>query len=258
MNFKDYLTHFKQVIDNEVPGWFYPIDIVMLYGLINDIQQNIPGDLCEIGVAHGKSAIALSNFKKKTDRLYLYDIFSEISRIDAERNILKFSDEDNLLVWRLQDTTKLDNEIIFFDRPLRLLHIDGCHEHSAVMNDLTIFTQHMHDEGTIVLDDFNDYEYPGVNSAAIEYSLAKYNYENWRVYAIGDNKAYMCKKKHVQKMQTKMVTFINVARHSLNVPFPIRMSLREMLDINVLLCDSREDWSVQTILEELYNKPRIG
>ena len=88
--------------------------------------------------------------------------------------------------------------------------------------------------------------------------IITYNYENWRVYAIGDNKAYMCKKKHVQKMQTKMVTFINAARHSLNVPFPIRMSLREMLDINVLLCDSREDWSVQAILEQLYNKPRIG
>ena len=257
MNFKDYLTHFKEVIDKEVPGWFYPIDIVVLYGLIREIQQSIPGDLCEIGVAHGKSAIALSNFKNKSDTLYLYDIFDETSRIGAEKNILKFSDEKQL-VWRLEDTTNLKNEKLFFDRPLRLLHIDGCHEHSAVMNDLTIFTQHMHDEGIIVLDDFNDYEYPGVNSAAIEYSLAKYNYENWRVYAIGDNKAYMCKKKHAHKMQIAMISFINVARKNMNIPFPVRMSLREMLDINVLLCDSREDWLVSDILDRLYNKPRIG
>ena len=63
MNYKEYLTHFKNVVDVEVEGWFYPIDIIMLCGLLSEIQK-FKGDVCEIGVAYGKSAICLSQFRK--------------------------------------------------------------------------------------------------------------------------------------------------------------------------------------------------
>ena len=73
MNFHEYLTHNKEVIDKQVPGWFYTIDIILLYGILNEIQGNIRGDICEVGVAHGKSAITLSHFKRPS--LYTQDIF---------------------------------------------------------------------------------------------------------------------------------------------------------------------------------------
>lgn len=256
MNFKEYLTWYRDVVDKEVEGWFYPIDIVVLYGILNELQEKVRGDICEIGVAYGKSAITLSNFKRPEENLYLYDIFPNDVFEVAKRNITKFGKDHNL-VWRIEDTTKLETS--HFQNSIRLLHIDGCHEHSAVLSDLQFFSQYMHDAGVIVLDDFNDYEYPGVNSAAIEFSLAKYNHKNWRVFAIGDNKAYMCQKRFAATNQILLAGFMKKSLQSMNVPFPLPLGLREMLDINVLMCDSRDDWGdLDNIVSRLFDKPKIG
>lgn len=256
MNIKEYLTHYRDVVDKEVEGWFYPIDIVMIYGLLKEILVN--GDICEIGVAYGKSAICFSQFKEKQDNLYLYDIFTKEIENKARDNITKFGDNSNL-VFRIQNTMDLRTEDLQFERPLKLLHIDGCHEHSAVLNDLIVFSPHLRFDGVIILDDYNDYEYPGVNSAAAEFILSKYNRDNWRIYAIGDNKAYMCKKENLMYHQMNMIGFFHKAQREYNVPFPLPMGVREMHDGNVLMCDSRNGIEgEQALIHKLTTKPDIN
>lgn len=255
MNFQEYLYNFKTVVDKEVEGWFYPKDIIIIYGILNEIQKPI-GDICEIGVAYGKSAIMISQFKNNSN-FYLYDIFNEEARVIAEKNITKFGNNTNL-VWRLQDTTQLNTDDIVFENDLRFLHIDGCHEHSAVLSDLMLFSNKMKDDGIIAIDDFQDQEYPGVNSAAFEFSLSKANYKNWRVFAIGDNKAYMCQKKYAEIYQKSLVDYIEKAKMYYNVPIPMHLGLRELLDINALMCDSRTAWDPKVIKESLFDKPIIG
>lgn len=256
MNFKNYLSHYKLVIDKEVEGWFYPKDLILLYGIMVELQKPEMGDVCEIGVAYGKSAIALSQFRGD-NKLYLYDIFSEEARQVAEKNISKFGNSKDI-VWRLQDTTELKVSDIQFDRVIRLLHIDGCHEHSAVLNDLQLFAPFMADNGVIVVDDYNDQEYPGVKSAVIEYCLSKVNYKNWKIIAIGDNKAYIVQKKYQEQYQKAIVDYMVKAVQQYNVPFDILMGLREVLDTNVLMCDSRTVWDPEVIKESLFDKPVIG
>ena len=73
MNFQEYLYNFKTVVDKEVEGWFYPKDIIITYGILKELQKP-KGDVCEIGVAYGKSAIAISQFIGNNN-FYLYDIF---------------------------------------------------------------------------------------------------------------------------------------------------------------------------------------
>ncbi len=256
MNFQEYLGHYKQVIDKEVEGWFYPKDLILLYGILVELQTPDMGDVCEIGVAFGKSAIALSQFRLNS-KLYLYDIFSEDARKIAEANIQKFGNVDNI-VWNLQDTTQLNYDDLKFDRSLRLLHIDGCHEHSAVLSDLQLFSPVMADNGVIVVDDYNDQEYPGVKSAVIEFCLSKANYKNWKIIAIGDNKAYIVQKKFQEHYQKSIVDYMVKAQDQYNVPFVLRMGLREVLDTNVLMCDSRTVWDPRIIKESLFDKPMIG
>ncbi len=256
MNFQEYLGHYKQVIDKEVEGWFYPKDLILLYGILVELQTPDMGDVCEIGVAFGKSAIALSQFRLNS-KLYLYDIFSEDARKIAEANIQKFGNVDNI-VWNLQDTTQLNYDDLKFDRSLRLLHIDGCHEHSAVLSDLQLFSPVMADNGVIVVDDYNDQEYPGVKSAVIEFCLSKANYKNWKIIAIGDNKAYIVQKKFQEHYQKSIVDYMVKAHDQYNVPFVLRMGLREVLDTNVLMCDSRTVWDPRIIKESLFDKPMIG
>ena len=75
MNFEQHLRHHKEVVDREVEGWFYPKDIIIIVGLLQEILK-FDGDVCEIGVAYGKSAITLAQFKGNCN-FYLYDIFDE-------------------------------------------------------------------------------------------------------------------------------------------------------------------------------------
>lgn len=257
IDYKQYLTFYKNVVDKNVAGYFYPVDIVMMHIVLKYCQENIKGDICEIGIAEGKSAISFSNFKEETDNLYLYDIFSEENVKTVEKNLKTFGRYDNLEI-RLQDTTKLTSEDIQFANKLRVLHIDGCHEYEAVMSDLKVFSPFVHDDGIIMLDDYNDYEFPGVNAAAIEFCLSKDNHRNWRVFAIGDNKAYMCLKDKQEFYQTKIIEYV-WDRYNVNPnrPFDIKMGLRQLLDINALLCDSRENWSKDKLLSRMFSKPEI-
>lgn len=257
MNFQQYLFNYKNVIDKEVEGWFYPKDIIITYGIVKEIQNSISkNSICEVGVAYGKSAIALSQFRGQS-KFYLYDLFDESMRSKAENNIKKFGNANDL-VWRLQDTTQIKVDEIEFDTPIRFLHIDGCHEHSAVLSDLMLFSHFMLDNGVIALDDFQDQEYPGVNSAAFEFCLSKANWKNWRLFAIGDNKAYMCQKKYQETYQKYLIDYIVRAKEQYNIPFTMNMGLREVLDSNVLLCDARVSWEPKVLKESLFDKPIIG
>lgn len=256
IDFKEYLTKYRDIIDKEVAGYFYPIDIIMLYGALQRLQQYQVGNVCEIGIAKGKSAICLSDFKKENETLYLFDNFFETDRQIAEDNIKKFGNYKNIS-WHVVDTTTLKPSDLTFSDKLRLLHIDGCHEHWAVLNDLTVFSQHMHDHGIIVMDDFNDYEYPGVNSAVHEFCLANYNVNNWRVFAVGDNKAYLCQKQYCHIYEKDMLEFMTVFNRVPERPFDIKMCLRQIYDINALLCDAREVWSIERI-EQSFHKKLMG
>ena len=50
----------QEWVENEVKGWFYDHDLITFW-LIDFIQKKAgwSGDLCELGIYQGKSAIAL-------------------------------------------------------------------------------------------------------------------------------------------------------------------------------------------------------
>lgn len=247
----DNLLYYQNVVDHKVTGWFYPLDNAIIFNIMNKIQTDISGDVCEIGVAYGKSAIALSNYKLENDNLYLYEIFNEESKVFAENNIKAYGTFENV-TWRLQDTTTLNKDTVKFTSPLRLLHIDGCHEHVAVYKDLALFTQKMTDKGVIVLDDFNDPEYPGVNAGCMEF-LSK-NPE-WVIFAIGQNKCYICKAKYHNFYVKELVEILDQNKQDHNLPF--KFVLRQMFNTNALLCCSRSDWSKDEVLSNMNEAPII-
>ena len=111
MNFLDYLTYFKEIVDKNVEGWFYPIDIILMYGMLNEIQKDKSGCVCEIGVAFGRSAIAVSNYWRQGEMFYMFDHFKEEDRIVASENIAKYGTYIDV-EWRLGDITVLTPETL--------------------------------------------------------------------------------------------------------------------------------------------------
>lgn len=245
-NLIENLYYFQETVEKEVPGWFYVYDHAIFHCVLNTMQHDVSGDICEIGVANGKSAIALSNYKSSSEKLYLYDIFLEEDRIIAENNIKRFGTFENI-DWRLGDTTLLTAKTLGIDTSLRFLHIDGSHEHTAVYSDLCVFGDKMADGGIIVMDDFNDYEYPGVKSGTMKFLLEN---PKWMMFAIGQNKAYLCKQSHYDRYINALITCmencdVNAVRFT--------PALRDVNDHLILLSCSRETWSYQRIRNTLYS-----
>lgn len=246
----DVLNYYKQTVDNKVKGWFYPIDIIVFFGIIAEAQKQlqITGDLCELGVAYGKSAVGMSLFKEHGDKLYLYDLFAAEITPDMAMKAIKDYGTDTGVEMRVCDLMKLSPSEIQFDCLLRFLHIDACHYHTAVLNDLTQFSPFVHPQGVIAVDDINDPEYPGINSAITEFCLKN---PDWRMFAIGQNKAYLTRQSNVT-LYTKFL--IEYFRQRLNYQ---QLAFSEVMGVDVLLLQPRDAMSadkIDTYLNNTYSR----
>ena len=161
-------------------------------------------------------------------------------------NISKFGTNVDI-EWRIGDTTLLTPETLDLPK-IKFLHIDGSHEHGAVFKDLSTFSTKMSDGGIIVMDDYNDQEYPGVNSGTLQFLFEN---PDWVMFAIGQNKAYLCKRDAFDKYINGVLIFMDLY-NKFGLQFSPR--LRGVNERNVLLCCSREGKSFEEVRENI-NKP---
>jgi cephalosporin hydroxylase len=235
------LDFYKDYVNVHVKGWLYELDIILMSQILNwQMCIGIQGNICEIGVYHGKSAILLSWLRQTHEKLYFIDIFpGEMEQI-ARKNIETYGSKDNIQ-WIRLDTAKINSDDVKQMKPLRLLHIDGSHEHQSVLHELQLFTQCLHQENSvIVMDDFNDPEFPGVNSALFQFLLSDIG-KDLRIFAIGANKAYLCK-------WDLMVPYQEMIIHS---PINFNLNLTNVMQDKTLLVNSRYPKDKSTILAEL-------
>ena len=97
-----------------------------------------------------------------------------------------------------------------------------------------------------------------MQSGVIEFIISKQNYKNWRIFATGNNKAFMCQKKYIKEYQHGLINYIEKAKIEYTIPFKITYGVRQVCDNNVLLCDSRENWDTNKVFDKLFDKPTIG
>lgn len=241
------LVYYEQVIDPSVTGWFYLYDHSLFYEVLKTAQKDITGDCCEIGVAFGKSAIAISNYRQPGENFYIYDIFEDPQWENIARgNITKYGTIGGV-EFRVGDSTKLTPDDLNFKQPLKFLHIDGSHEHNAVLKDLENFSSKMVDKAVIVVDDFNDAEFPGVRSGLFEFLLS--NRDQWVMFAIGSNKAFLCRKEHHNYFILSVLNGLETAQAKNKIPY--NFNLREVINHNVLLVASRGSQNAKYVKENL-------
>ena len=242
----DNLLYFQKTVEPALRGWLFVYDHALIHMIMKDLQRDVEGDVAEIGVAFGRSAIALSNYRQSTEKLYLFDLCVDVPQEEAQANIDKYGTGDNI-EWRVGDTTLLTPETLSFDRTIKFLHVDGSHEHGAVLKDLSTFSTKMSNGGVIVMDDYNDQEYPGVNSGTLQFLFEN---PDWVLFAIGQNKAYICQREHYDRYINGVVIFMELYNR-FGLQFGPR--LRGVNERNVLLCCSREPKDIQEVKSEINN-----
>ncbi|MFM9555070.1 class I SAM-dependent methyltransferase [Streptomyces caniscabiei] len=168
---------------DDVPGWFPVLD-QLLFDWFLDRQEAAGerGDLLEVGVYMGKSAIFLGRHLQEGEAYTVCDLFesdapddanaaeatksyrSTLTRRAFEANYLSFHDG---LPRVLQGPSSIvPGEVK--PRSCRFVHIDASHLYEHVEADITAARDILLPGGLVVLDDFRSEHTPGVSIATWE------------------------------------------------------------------------------------------
>lgn len=184
----------------QVEGWFFPID-AYLFAIVDEIQKSegIAGELFEIGVHHGKTALFLARMAGAGESVGVCDVF------DAQSLNVDRSGEGNRAVfdrhWRelareaaLQVFPKLSSSLTAGDTSTRcrFVHIDGGHRPEDVMNDLAVAERALLPNGVVAVDDVFNPNWPGVSEGFYRFFAERP--EVFAPIAIGGNKVLLARR----------------------------------------------------------------
>ncbi|WP_393097610.1 class I SAM-dependent methyltransferase [Streptomyces sp. LN325] len=167
---------------DDVPGWFPVLD-QRLFKWFLDRQESagMSGDLLEVGVYMGKSAIFLGDHLRAGERYTVCDLFegdapdganraestksySKLTRQVFEDNYLAFHDELPRVLPGPSSLVPSEVE----PGSCRFVHIDASHLYEHVHGDIGAARDALLPGGIVVLDDFRSEHTPGVSIAAWE------------------------------------------------------------------------------------------
>jgi hypothetical protein len=190
----------------QVEGWFFPPDMLSCC-LIDQIQraQGPKGNLCEVGVWHGKSLVLFSHFLAADERLFGFDLFPDDLLAKARGNMERFGvlAQTQLIA---QDTSKLTLEQLkpVLGEGVRLLHIDAGHEYHEVLHQLHLFAPFVKRAGCIVMDDYQDREFPGIGAAVLDFAEID-RPRRFVPFFAGGNKMFLCEAGEAPRYQAAML-----------------------------------------------------
>ncbi|GGT30483.1 class I SAM-dependent methyltransferase [Streptomyces chromofuscus] len=172
---------------DDVPGWFPVLDQVLFDWLLNRQEAaGVRGDLLEVGVYMGKSAIFLGRHLREGEHYTVCDLFegdapddanraestksySALTRQAFETNYLSFHDELPRVVQGPSSLVPGEVE----RNSCRFVHIDGSHLYEHVYDDIGAARDVLVPDGIVVLDDFRSEHTPGVSVAVWEAVLSR-------------------------------------------------------------------------------------
>lgn len=152
----------------QVPGWFNWLDSWLFSALLEyQLENDVHGDLLEIGVYKGKSAIHLASYLRNDEELTVCDLFEDVQQAktisphdsssyksltqDAfETNFLRFHTNLPRVLRGL--SSEIENSVA--QGSCRFIHIDGSHEYLHVRQDASAAKRLLGGTGVVVFDDY--------------------------------------------------------------------------------------------------------
>lgn len=175
-----------------IGGWF-SADAAAFFGLIDEAQkqEGLTGDLFEIGVHHGRSAVLLARMALPSERLRVCDVFARQDlnasesgsgdRRRLEQNLARVAPSADYEILE-RSSLELSRETI--GTGYRFFHIDGGHSKEEALSDLDLAADVLMPGGVIAVDDPFRHEWPGVTEALGDFCRAS----SYRPFAMGFNK----------------------------------------------------------------------
>lgn len=187
-----------QGILNSIDGWFSPASHAFFDIFLNyQKNNNVSGNLGEIGVWKGKSSSVLCKHLVSEEHAFLIDPFLDEKKEDVLRHIdrvcNKIPDNVHLLNYYSEKISK-SRLLSEYYATFRFFHIDGCHTGENVYCDMGFANRLLDDRGILVVDDYFNYSYPQITEALYSYLI--HNPYHFKLFLGAYNKAYLCRPKY--------------------------------------------------------------
>ena len=185
-----------------IKGWFL-VKAAALFIHADKIQKaaDIKGDIMEIGTYHGKSACLLGQCLRPEEKFYAVDTFNGYTGGESFRHVFEKYYQD--IVGRPVDTIYPDKSSDLINQGLkqeyRIWHIDGYHSFEETLNDMVLGNMYMIDKGLMIIDDFLNQDWLGVNQAVNEFLRTNVDEDGnptWAIVAYGYNKTFLVRVHH--------------------------------------------------------------
>jgi Methyltransferase domain len=191
----DFLSRYLNAF-HSIPGWFSP-DACLIFMAYHQLlaDEGLAGDVLEIGVHHGLSAIGTAALRGEGRRFVAVDLFDELQSENVSRSGLGNRDRFIANMRLFYDDLSFLTAIASPSSALRaadlgssfsFCHVDGGHSEPEVHADLQLVTAITRPGGLIALDDYFNPAFPGVVEAAVRFNLEHPG--TLRPIAIGFNK----------------------------------------------------------------------
>src|SRR5215475_10741992 len=186
-----------------VPGWLNEGAMSAVIAFAGwQHRNNVHDDVAEIGVHHGKFFILLANLRRRHEHAFAIDIFDD-QHLNVDKsgqgdlpkfmeNLRRYSSESGVTVLK-KDSKALTRGNFYSGRRgnIRLFSIDGSHTATHTCSDLRLAAQLIGSDGLIILDDFFNPDWPGVQEGLYRYLRDPHC--DTAPFAYGNNKVFLCK-----------------------------------------------------------------
>lgn len=188
----------------EVQGWV-TTGALTVTSVFSNLQRlnGIEGNICEIGVHHGRYMIALSLLRGVHEKSLAIDVFEDQDlNIDKSglgdataftNNVTKWlGSAPEMLIMKADSLTVSSADIIQrLGGEVRLFSVDGSHTCEHTLNDIEIAQGCLVDGGIVVVDDFFNPDWPGVPEALVRFLDRPEGQRRLVPIGYGDNKFYL-------------------------------------------------------------------
>ena len=191
-----FLSRYMNAFDS-IPGWFSP-DACLIFMAYHQLlaDEGLAGDVLEIGVHHGLSAIAIAALRGEGRRFVAIDLFDDLQAQNVSKSGLGNRDRFYANMRLFHDDLSFMTTIASHSSTLKaadlgssfsFCHVDGGHSEPEVYADLALVADISAPGGIVALDDYFNPAFPGVGEAAVRFNLDRPG--TLRPIAIGFNKA---------------------------------------------------------------------
>jgi len=186
---------------HSIEGWF-SFDAALLFMAYSQLiaDEGIAGDVLEIGVHHGLSAICTAALRAPAARFVAVDLFENLQAQNVSvsgsgdlriffDNMLSFYDDISFVAPIAKSSMELAP--VDIGTGFSFCNIDGGHSQEETYHDLDLCNSVLMNGGLVALDDYYNPLYPGVCEGAVKFML-RYP-EDLKPVGVGYNKVLLQK-----------------------------------------------------------------